>query len=121
MDAVMSNQLNAKIIATLDFCIDKMADIIRKTFDFEKCISRSLFQFFCSSIKTRATFIKTIEKQTDTAIKDAAGLKKSLTSKPEAKPFDDSVLSFTPSKKSGKEYQNPLRPEDLQSGLVIKR
>jgi hypothetical protein len=121
MNTVMSNQLNAKIIATLDFCIDKMADIIRQTFDFEICISRSLFQFFCSSIKTRATFMKSIEKQIDKAIENTVSLKSSLNSQPEAKPFDESVLSFTPPKKSGKDYQNPLDHLDLKSGLLIKK
>ncbi len=133
MDAVMSNKVNDKILATLDHCISKMADILNKTFDSNNYDSLSLFKAFCSSVKIRVTFMKSTEKQIDKTIKNIEKASKILNSQPDAKPdakpdvkkdakpVDLSFLSFTPPKKTGKDYQNPIRPQDSQSGLVIKK
>jgi len=121
MDDAMSNKLNQKIITTLDHCISKMADVLNKTFDLNNNNSISLFKTFCSSVKTRATFIKSIEKQIDKTIDNIERASKILNSQPNAKPFDLSALSFIPPKKTGKKYQNPLRTQDSQSGLLLKQ
>jgi hypothetical protein len=129
MDAAMSNKVNDKILTTLDHCISKMADVLNKTFDFNNYSSMSLFKSFCSSVTTHATFMKSIEKQIDKTIENIERASKILNSQPNAKPniksdtkpFDLSFVSFTPPKKTCKEYQHPVCPQDLQSGLVIKK
>jgi hypothetical protein len=121
MDATMSNKVNLQIITTLDHCISKMADVLNKTFDFNNYSSMSLFKSFCSAVKTRATFMKSIEKQIDKTIENIERASKILNSQPNAKPFDLSALSFTPPNKNGKEHQNPLQPKDLLSGLLINK
>ncbi len=121
MDAAITNQLDRKVLSTLEHCIAKIADVLSKTFDINSHASITLFKFFCSSIKTRMTFIKSISKQGDKTIAKIENLKKIVSSKPVAKPDIESVLSFTPPKKTGKEYQHPIRPQDLQSGLLIKK
>ncbi len=121
MDATIANKLDIKIIETLDHCISKMADALKKTFDFNNLTSMSLFKSFCSSIRTRTTFMKIIEKQIDKTIESIQAVSNIMKSHPGAKPFDASALSFTPPKKTGKDYQNPLHSQDLQSGLVIKK
>ena len=121
MDAVMSTKVEEKILATLDHCINKMADVLKKTFDLNNNSSISLFKSFCSSIKTRATFMKSIENQIDKTIEGIEKVSKILNSQPGAKPFDLSALSFTPPKKTGKNYQNPIHPKGLLSGLLKKR
>ncbi len=120
MDAEMSNKVNEKILLTLDHCISKMADVLKKTFDLDNNSSISLFKSFCSAVKTRATFMKSIEKQIDSTIKNINKVRKMLDSQQGSKPLDLSALSFTPPKKTGKDYQNPLQPEDLLSGLLLK-
>ena len=117
----MSNKVNLQIITTLDHCISKMADVLKKTFDLNNNSSISLFKSFCSSVKTRVTFTKSIEKQIDKTIDNIERASKILNSQPNAKPFDLSALSFAPPKKTGKDYQNPLQQEDLLSGLLLKK
>jgi len=124
MNAEMSKKVNEKIILTLDHCISKMADALKKTFDLSNNSTVSLFKSFCSAVKTRAAFMKSIEKQVDNTIKNIEKVSKILNSQPNqksyTKPVDFSALSFTPPKKNGKKYQNPLKPEDLLSGLLLK-
>jgi len=121
MDVDMTCKVNEKIITTLDHCINKMADVLKKTFDLNNNSSISLFKTFCASVKTRATFTKSIEKQIDKTIGNLERASKILNSQPNAKPVDLSFLSFTPPTKTGKNYQHPIRQRDLQSGLVKKK
>ena len=98
-----------------------MADVLKKTFDLNNNSSISLFKSFCSAVKTRVTFIKSLEKQIDITIEGIKKVSKILNAQPGAKPVDFSALSFTPPKKTGKAYQNPLQPKDFLSGLLMKK
>ncbi len=117
MNVEMSNQLDQKIIETMDYCIEKMADAIKKRFHINDNRMMSLFNFFCSCVKTRMWFIKSISQPKDKILSKVENIKQQV----EAKIASEPVLSFTPPKKSGKDYENPIRPQDLQSGLLMKK
>ena len=101
----------------MDHCINKMADAIKQKFHINDNRMMSLFNFFCSSVKTRMQFIKSISQPKDKMLNKVEKIKKQI----DAKMVSEPVLSFTPPKKTGREYQNPLRPQDLQSGLLLKK
>jgi hypothetical protein len=114
MDAIALDQ---KVIATLENCITKIADRLNKTFDVNDPQSVSLLKLFCSSVKIRLTFFKNIAKNKEKTINKVEKIKKQI----DAKIVTEPVLSFTPPQKTGREYQHPLRPQDLQSRLLLKK
>jgi hypothetical protein len=48
------NELDESIINTLNHCITKMSDCLKKKFNPEEKESRSLFRLFCTAINIRA-------------------------------------------------------------------
>lgn len=107
-----------KIGLVLDACIGKMADRLLKTFDAAAKESLTLFKQFCSALNARRQWLKNLGngKSKPEVKKDnpANGREKKPASTSSGPSLLDMLLQTRPN-------NSPLRPEDLQSGLIYKR
>lgn len=110
--------IEEKIHSTLNACIDKMADHLRNTFNPKEKESLSLFRQFCSALKTRMQWIKDSAKTFEElkAIVQRANKtgQKAQTGQNSQAPAQNRLEQLLKTKNSN----NPLRPKDLNNGLV---
>ncbi len=67
MATVLPNEFDKTILDTLEHCIIKMSEKLKKIFDPDKPESQSLFRVFCSAINTRSRIVHKIVKSIDKA------------------------------------------------------
>ncbi len=121
MNTISANQFEQKVSSVFEHCITRIADELEKNFDPLKKNMISLFRLFSSSVKTRNSWISSINKPKNRKDQNSNSPAKSTVKKNE-KPIDlDKVLSFDIPKKKGAEYQHPIKPEHMKSGLLLKR
>lgn len=118
MTETKSNPVEEQILSTLTKCLLKMSDRLLKTFDPLSKESLALFKQFCSALNTRRQWLKTACQEIKNSVKTIEKVKNLLANKTLqtiGEPSTLEKLMNTPNP------NYPLRPEDLQSGLVYKR
>jgi len=76
MATVMPSEFDQEILGTLEHCIIKMSDKLKKTFEPDKPESQSLFRVFCSAINTRSRMVHKIVKSINKANLDVQIMEK---------------------------------------------
>ncbi len=124
MDATATREFEVEVSLVLENCLRKIAGVLNKDFDPLKPKCVSLFRLFCSSIKTRNLWLKSMIKGDGkkSANQNSPVSKTNGSAKPKFGSIPvDKALSFPIPKKTGKDYEHPIRPEHLKSGLLIKQ
>ncbi len=125
MNVAVANQFEQEVSSVFEHCISRIAAELKKNFDPNKKNLIALFRLFCSSVKTRNSWISSINKskhnnyQSQPPINKTNGKTKSVQQE-NPTPLDK-ILSFAIPKKKGAEYQHPIKPEHMKSGLLMKR
>ena len=125
MNTVTANQFEQQVSSVFENCISRISAELKKNFDPNKKNMIALFRLFCSSVKTRNSWISSISKpkhnnhQSQSSINKTNGKTKSIKQE-NPSPFDK-IHSFVIPEKKGVEYQHPIKPEHKKSGLLMKR
>ncbi len=121
MNTITANEYEQSVSQVFEHCITKIAAVLKKNFNPTESKSIMLFRLFCMSIKTRNSWIKSTT---------SAKNKNNQNPKSSAMPINQNkdknidlqkVLSFDIPQKNGAEYQHPIKPEHMKSGLLMKR
>lgn len=115
-----------KIGSTFQFCIEKLADRLLDNFDADDAESLSLFRLFCYSVRARFQWLQKFLDEAIPPLKPAAqtdrssSQKKRSGGKEKSAKTDDSQIdaALKDLHLDGAQSQSPLRPQDLNNGLV---
>ncbi|MBN2329899.1 MAG: hypothetical protein JXR73_22355 [Candidatus Omnitrophica bacterium] len=111
-----SISIEQKIHSALNACLGKMADRLENTFNPREKESLALFRQFCSALKTRMQWIKDCAK----TFQEITGIvKRANDAAPHAATSPGSAQARLEQLLNRENPGSPLRPEDLNNGLVM--
>lgn len=118
--------LDQKIGSAFQLCIEKIADRLLDKFDADDNESLSLFRLFCSAVRAHSQWLKKFfydasppripaaQPRSVSSQKKSNG-QKDLAGKTDDAPIDAALNDLG---LNSKRSQSPLRPQDLNNGLV---
>lgn len=111
-----SSSIEQKIHSALNACLGKMADRLISTFNPQDKESLALFRQFCSGLKTRMQWIKDSAK----TLQEITGImRRAKEAAPNAAASSKSDSAWLEKLLNHENPNNPLRPQDLDNGLVM--
>ena len=118
--------LSTKVLATLDTILNKMADVLDKSFEPDDAESMKLLREFRATMNSRRIWVKFIsfndenQETSNTIMKKVETLlikqPSPSSNKPAAASFDETIFKGIKCKNN-----NPIPQVDLTSGLVNRR
>ncbi|MBN2328292.1 MAG: hypothetical protein JXR73_14185 [Candidatus Omnitrophica bacterium] len=125
--------LDQKIGSAFQVCIEKLADRLLDNFNANDNESLSLFRLFCNAVRARFQWLKKLVDEVFPPLKPAARADRGSSQKKsnggkqeagkmEAGKMDDAQIddALKDLNLNGAQSQSPLRPQDLNNGLVCR-